>query len=321
MKRVLVTGATGFIGRAVCEALAGSAHVRATSRTVSAHGPWDDAVRADLADPFDPALIAGVDVVLHCAGVAHAHGVALDDDAYFEAGNVVATRRLCAAAVAAGVSRVVLASSVAVLGDGGVAAVAEDAAPAPSTGYARSKLAAERIVLDSVAEPVVLRFPLVYGPGLPGNLARMIDAVARRRFPPVPEVHNRRSMVHVADAGRAMVLAAGAAGAVGGTYTVTDGHAYSTHQIYRWILRALGREAPRVTPPRLAFAALAGAGDVAGRIMRRRAPFDGEAYRKLFGSAEYRATHFRELGFLPDWDLESALPAMVAAWKREPDST
>ncbi len=313
MKCVLVTGATGFIGRAVCTALAGNAHVRATSRSVSADGPWDEAVRADLARPLDGALVDGVDAILHCAGVAHAHGVALDDDAYFLAGNVAGARRVCEAAAAAGVARVVLASSVSVLGDGGPRAVEEDAVPAPSTAYARSKLASEQFLLSVVAEPVVLRFPLVYGPGLPGNLARMIDAVARRRFPPVPEVHNRRSMIHVQDAARAMVHAAGESRAAGGTFTVTDGRTYSTHEIYRWILRAMGREAPRVTPPLFLFGALAGVGDVAGRLLHRRAPFDGDAYRKLFGSAEYRAVRFPTLGFAPEWDLERAMPAVVAA--------
>ncbi|HEU4365300.1 MAG TPA: NAD-dependent epimerase/dehydratase family protein [Candidatus Krumholzibacteria bacterium] len=313
MKRVLVTGATGFLGRATCEALAGRAWVRATSRSIGGDGPWDEAMRADLGAPVQRALTDGVDTILHCAGVAHGHGVPIDDDEFFAAGNVTATRRLCQAAAAAGVARVVLAGSVAVLGDGGPFAIAEDAAPAPASGYARSKLAAERIVRETAAEPVVLRFPLVYGPGLPGNLARMIDAVERRRFPPVPEVHNRRSMIHVQDVGSAMALAGGSADAAGGTFTVTDGRAYSTREIYEWIIAALGRRIPHAAPPAALFQALARCGDLVGRAAGRRAPFDSDAWRKLFGSAEYAAARFNALGFNPIWDLARAMPAMVAA--------
>lgn len=316
MKRVLVTGATGFIGRAVCDALAGRAWVRATSRSIAPRGPWNEAVRADLASPISPALTDGIDTVLHCAGVAHAHGVRVTDDEPFQAGNVAATRLLCEAATAAGVGRVVLAGSVAVLGDGGPSAIPEDAAPAPVSGYARSKLAAERVARASSADAVVLRFPLVYGPGLPGNLARMIEAVARHRFPPVPPVKNRRSMIHVDDAARAMVFAAEHERVTGLTFTVTDGRTYSTREIYEWILAALGRRAPRVTPPAMAFAALAFGGDLVGRVSRRRAPFDRDAYQKLLGSAEYAAGSFAALGYEPEWDLARAMPAIVASRRR-----
>jgi nucleoside-diphosphate-sugar epimerase len=320
VKRVLVTGATGFVGRAVCAALSGRARVRATARRIPAGGPWDEAVAADLSAAFDASLLSGVDLVLHCAGTAHAHGARLDDDGAFAAGNVGAVRGVCAAAAAAGVARVVLVSSVAVLGDGGPSPVPEDARPAPANAYARSKLAAEKIVRASVPEPVVLRLPLVYGPGLPGNLARMIDAVEARRFPPVPAGKNRRSMIHVDDAARAVVLAGENPRAAGRTFTVTDGRGYATHEIRAWIDAALGRSAPVLAPPRVAFAALARAGDAAGRLCGRRMPFDSDAYRKLFGSAEYAGGSIGPLlGFAPEWDLERAMPAIVAA-RRARDS-
>jgi nucleoside-diphosphate-sugar epimerase len=306
----LVTGATGFIGRRVCERLRETARVRATSRNARMPGPWDEAVVSDLSGIAD-GIVAGVDAVVHVAGVAHLHGAALDDDAAY-AFNVEGTRHVCEAARRAGVRRVVLVSSVAVLGEHGC--FPEDATPAPATAYARSKLAAERIVLATAAEPVVLRLPLVYGPGLPGNLARMVASVRTGRFPPIPRVRNRRSMVHVDDVAAAVALAVCDARAPGRAYTVTDGRAYSTPEIVDWIVRALGRRPRRATVPAAAFRLAARVGDAYGRVAGRRALFDGAAYRKLLGSAEYESGAIvAELGFVPAWDLERAMPSIVAA--------
>lgn len=318
--RILVTGATGFLGRRVCECLRGTRPVRATARRIGVDGPWQEAVTADLADDVPASLVAGVDAVIHLAATAHRHHLRLDDDAAFAPLNVEGTRRLCAAASAAGVRRVVLASSVSVFADGD-AAVPEDAAPAPSSAYGRSKLAAEEIVRAGCAEPVVLRFPLLYGPGMPGNLARMVQAIEARRFPPVPRVDNRRSMLHVDDAAAALVLAATIPGAAGRVYTVTDGRAYATHQVAAWVRAALGRGPARGAPPAAMFRWMAGAGDAFAAITGRRAPFDGAAYRKLLGSAEYAsAAIVRELGFAPRHDLERAMPAIVAALRAPRDT-
>jgi UDP-glucose 4-epimerase len=310
---VLVTGASGFIGRHACASLhERGGVVRATSRSATVGTFADEWMRADLVVDSLEALVKGVDAIVHCAGVAHAHAVALDDDEAFAAGNVEATRRLCEAARGAGVSRVVLASSVAIFGEPGVEPVAEDAPPAPASAYARSKREAERIVLE-MPQAVVLRFPLVYGAGLPGNLARMIDASAAGRFPRLPPVANRRSMIHVADAARSLVLAATDPRAAG-VYTVTDGRAYATHEIAAWIDAALGRPARGPVLPRAAFRWLAALGDAGARLLGRRLPFDGDGYRRLFGSAAYRSDRLRaDLGFVPQFDLKTAMPAIVAA--------
>ena len=313
--RFLVTGASGFLGRRACTALYPRGLVRATARHLPDQGPWHEAMPADLAeDPLPPSLLRGIDAVLHLAGTAHRHDAAPADDRVYAAVNVEGTRRLCAAARAAGVARLVFASSVAVFADANGKLVAEDETPAPASAYGRSKLAAETLVRETMTEPVVLRFPLLYGAGMPGNLARMVEAVAARRFPPIPPVANRRSMLHVDDAVAALVLAAEDPRAAGRTYTVTDGRAYSTHDVYAWTRAALGKQPPRVVVPDAVFRALARVGDAVGVVAGRRAPFDRAAYRKLFGSAEYAADAIRrELGFAPRHGLEETLPAIVAA--------
>jgi nucleoside-diphosphate-sugar epimerase len=312
--RCLVTGATGFLGRRACRALQPLAFVRAAVRGGDGAGPWHEAVSADLAaTPLPAALLDGIDTVIHLAGTAHRHGAALDDDRVYAALNVEGTRRLCAAARAAGVRRFVFASSVAVFAEGGARPIGEDEAPAPGSAYGRSKLAGEALVRAAVPEPVVLRFPLLYGPGMPGNLARMVRAIAARRFPPIPRAANRRAMLHADDAAAAVVLAAIDARAAGRTYTVTDGRGYSTYDVYAWTLAALGRRVPRSAVPEAVFRALASAGDAFAALTGRRAPFDGAAYRQLFGCAEYASDAIRrELGFSPRWDLRRALPEIVA---------
>jgi nucleoside-diphosphate-sugar epimerase len=320
--RFLVTGATGFLGRRACAALRARGWVRATARSLPDAGPWHDAMPADLAGAtLPPALLEGIDVVVHLAGTAHRHDLALADDRPYAAVNVEGTRRLCAAARAAGVRRLVFASSVAVFADADERRVEEGETPAPSSAYGRSKLAAETLVRTHGAEPVVLRFPLLYGPGMPGNLARMVEAIAARRFPPIAPVANRRSMLHVDDAVAALVLAAESPRAAGRTYTVTDGRAYSTHDVYAWTRAALGQPPPSVVVPDAVFRAVARVGDAVAVVARRRAPFDRAAYRKLFGSAEYAGDAIvRELGFVPRHTLEATLPAIVAALRSGRDT-
>jgi len=156
---------------------------------------------------------------------------------------------------------------------------------------------------------------------MPGNLARMVEAVAARRFPPIPPVANRRSMLHVDDAVAALVLAAESPRAAGRTYTVTDGRAYSTHDVYTWARSALGQQPPRFVVPDAVLRALARVGDVVAVVARRRAPFDRAAYRKLFGSAEYASDAIgRELGFAPRHGLEETLPTIVVALRTGRDT-
>lgn len=317
-RRFLVTGAGGFIGRRLCESLAGTGTVRALLRA-SADGPWDESVVCDLTGAVPAGAAAGVDTVFHLAARTHAVDERGGNERAYRAVNVDGTRRVLESSRTAGVRRFVFMSSVKAAGEGSDVPV-DDATPsAPATAYGRTKLAAERLVLDGgyVPEPVVLRPCLVYGPGVKGNVERMIDAVAAGRFPPVPPAPARRSMVHVDDVVTAARLAADAEGVAGHAFIVADGHDYTTREMYEAICAALSRPARRGLP-RWCFRALALAGDVAGALTRRRAPFDSEAYEKLFSSALYDGSRlWRVLGHSPKWNLEAALPAMVAARGRQ----
>jgi nucleoside-diphosphate-sugar epimerase len=212
-------------------------------------------------------------------------------------------------------------SSVKAMGEGGSRCLDESFIGQPETPYGRSKLDAERLVLDigqrSGLHVACLRLPLVYGPGGRGNLFRMIAAIDHGVFPPLPELGNRRSMVHIADVVQAAILASESPAANGQCYIVTDGQAYSTHELYTMICRSLGRKVPAWHVPVLALKMLGVAGDVFAMVSGKRFVFDSDALDKLIGSAWYSSERIsRELGYHPMTSFEMALPEMIAWYKR-----
>jgi UDP-glucose 4-epimerase len=324
---VLVTGASGFVGEALCRRLRALGRIRALGRHAQ-NGPWDDFVACDLAaDRSDDALVRaldGVDVVFHLAAKAHDVEERSGADSAHRRVTVDGTRRLLEACRAAGVGRLVYVSSVKAMGEGGAERVDESFAARPTTEYGRCKREAEDLVLRGgyVAHATVLRLPMVYGPGHKGNLARMIEAVDRGRFPPPPRVKNRRSMIHVDDVALAAVLASGCAAASGRVFIVTDGREYSTREMYEWMCACLGKDIPAWSVPLPLLWALALLGDAIGGVRGKRWRFDSAAYEKLFGSAVYDASAARDvLGFQPAWDLARALPDMVEAYRRDRATT
>jgi len=306
-RRFVVTGASGFIGRRLCEALREHGHVVALLRDASQEGPWDEVVVADIADDELPcAAFGGADVVFHLAGRAHAVAERRSDIDLYTRVNVIGTQRVIECARVSRARRLVFASSV--------KAIREDDDDETLSPYGQSKRDAEEIVLNSGIDAVVLRLALVYGPGVEGNLGGMLRAIRSYRFPPPPPLPNRRAMVHVDDVVRAMLAAGESANAVGKRIVVGDGVEYSTRDIYDAMNHALDRPAPTWSMPLALWRALARAGDTLGALTHRRSPFDSDAYRKLFGSAWYEPGDMRsDLGVVPELTLEDALPAMVAA--------
>ena len=267
-------------------------------------------ILADLAKDEEILLPARASAIFHLAGKAHALAETAQDEAEYFAINTDGTRRVLEAARRAGVGRFVLFSSVKAMGEGGETIQDETAPCLPEAPYGQSKLAAEKLVLDGdyVPEAVVLRLSMVYGLPGKGNLPRMIEAVAKGRFPPLPEMGNRRSMVHVDDVLQAALLAAERPEAVGQTYIVTDGRQYSPRQIYVWICEALKKPVPRWVVPLPVLWLLGVAGDWIGRVRGRRFVFDSDALDKLIGSAAYSCEKLKsELGYRPAHDLYHSL--------------
>ena len=313
----LVTGGSGFVGRALCARLRKlgiRVHVAARHH---AGGPWDRFVATDLArSALPPEALEGVDTVFHLAAKTHVR-TAVRNDPEHEAVTVEGTRRVLNAARRAGVGRFVFMSSVKAAGEPGDMLVDEDFDRPPNTAYGRAKRKAERLVTGTGREcgmhTVVLRPTLVYGPGWKGNLSRMFRAVRAGRFLPPPQTGNRRSMVHVDDVAQAALLAAERPLADGRVYVLCDGEAYSTRRIYEAMCHSVGRPVARWEVPSSLLRVAARAGDALGANGRRTVPFDSEALDRLLGSAWYDSSRARrELGWAPRWTLEAALPDIIA---------
>ncbi|HEX6137436.1 MAG TPA: NAD-dependent epimerase/dehydratase family protein [Casimicrobiaceae bacterium] len=265
---IAVTGAAGFIGAALCarEAVRGRPVRSFVHRPAPAGG--DDAVAFDLGCANVDELarrLDGVTAIVHLAGRANgADEAAADAEAGYRRANVDATERLARAALAAGVRRFILASTVKVNGEATAAGrpFRPDDAPAPRSAYARSKLGAERalarIAAGTPMAPIVLRLPLVYGPGAGGNFRRLVDAIAARRWLPLGAVDNRRSLLGLANLLDALDAALAAPPGLAGTHFVADADSVSTPALVRAIAAAL-RVAPRLVPVPLAALRLAGA--------------------------------------------------------------
>ncbi|MGN6393593.1 MAG: NAD-dependent epimerase/dehydratase family protein [Gemmatimonadales bacterium] len=324
-RRVLVTGAGGFLGGHVCRAFAERCiPVRALIRRPSgvAQAGLELAPVTGLDDlPGLRRALAGVDAVIHLA--AHVHqGTIPPADAQaaapYRAVNVEGTRTLLEAAVAAGVRDFVFASSVKAIGDRNEAPWTETTRPAPADAYGVTKLEAEQLVRDQARRfglhAPILRLPLVYGPGMKANALRLFQAVAHHVPLPVGGVANRRSFLFTGNLVAAM-LATLANEAGDDTFFVSDGEDLSTADLAREIGRAMGRK-PLILPvPIGALKVVGGLGDVLARVGPF--PLTTAALDRLVGSLTVDSSKLgRATGYHPPYSVREGL-RITCAWLRE----
>lgn len=310
-RRVLVTGASGRIGRRLLEILvANGVEPRALYRNPSQQRMTGLRVyQGDLLQPGSlEAVLDGVDVVFHLAS----YGPAKDDPRpedhpLHRTVTVEGTRNLLAAAQSSGVEHLLFTSSTRVI-DGSASL------------YARSKREAESLVLAAgpYLETLVLRLAPVYGFARQGSVAQMIAAIDAGRFPSLPDFGERRSLVHVDDVIQALLLLAMAEGTAGNTFTVTDLQSYSSRQMYEMICAALGRKPGRRAMPAWLLGVAAGAGDLLQQLLGRPMPMNRERLEKLSASAWFDGEPLaRETGYRPQMDLEKALPQIIREYRTD----
>lgn len=309
--RVLVTGATGFVARAVMPALLARGHeVRAAARRPVAG--VDTVIVPDVGPHTDwAAALDGCDAVVHLAARVHVlRDPSAEPLADFRRVNRDGTRRLAEEAVRAGVGRIVHVSTAKVLGESSPPGrpFGDDAAPAPADPYSVSKWEAERALEEACgaagAAAVSLRPPLVYGPGVGANFLRLLRAVDARRPLPLGAIANRRSLVYVGNLASAVAACIEAASLPCAAWLVADGADLSTPELVRRIGRALGVH-PRLVPVPPAWLRLGGS------LLGRRAEMD-----RLLGDFALAPTALAaRLGWSPPFDVDHGL-AETAAWYR-----
>ncbi|CAE6813323.1 UDP-glucose 4-epimerase family protein [Paraburkholderia aspalathi] len=314
-QRVLITGANGFVGRAVSRALLQRGDsvvgvVRRPQTTVEGVREWlFDANDFEGIDQRWP-VATRCDAVIHLAARVHMkHETTADPFAAYRATNVTGALRVAAAARRAGARRFVFVSSIKAVGESSAGRpITEADEPAPTDPYGISKLEAERALIDygheSGLEIVIVRPPLVYGPGVRANFLQLMRAIANGVPLPLGSIAARRSLLFVDNLADALVHCTTDPRAVGETFHVTDGRDLSVSELARALATQL--HAPvRLIPVPVGLLSLA------GRLTGRSAQVD-----RLIGELRLDSSHIRErLGWYPPYTVEHGL-LETAAWYR-----
>lgn len=307
--RVLVTGANGFVGSALCPHLVALGHE--VVPVVRRKSGIANEVIVHVAESWK-ATLKGCDSVIHLAARAHVmQDQERDPLQAFRANNVDATIALAKSAAQAGVHRFVFMSTIKVNG--------EETAPgssfrptdpvAPKDPYAISKWEAEQmlwqIAVETGMEVVVIRSPLVFGAGVKGNFLHLMQAIDKRRPLPFGAIQNQRSLIYLGNLIDAIRLCVSLPKAAGKTFLVSDGDDVSTPELVRRIAAALGRR-PLLLPVPVAWM------QWAGRVLGKQAAVD-----RLLGSLCVDISLLREeLGWTPPYTMQEGLE-VTAQWYRK----
>ena len=259
---ILVTGATGFVGRPLAQRLLADDESRRVVVAVRRDDQrWPERVLPRVTGELEPSVdwsvvLGDVSVVVHCAARVHVMvDTAANPLAEFRRVNVLGTLNLARQAAAADVRRFVFISSIKVNGEStqlGHPFTADDV-PAPQDAYGVSKVEAElglhEISRQTGMEVVVIRPPLVYGPGVKANFAAMMRWLQRRVPLPLGAIHNQRSLVALDNLVDLIVVCLTHPAAANQTFLVSDGEDVSTTELLRRMGQALGRPARLVPLP------------------------------------------------------------------------
>ncbi len=307
--KILVSGANGFVGRALCRRLHtyGHAAIPAVRRGSGLAG---EVVVGDICGTNDwAAALDGCDAVIHLAARVHVmHDTTQNPLALYRATNTEATLNLARQAAQAGVKRFVFISTIKVNGEGRDTPYRETDAAVPKGAYAISKWEAEqglqRIAQETGLEVVILRPPLVYGPGVKANFLRLMQTVKKGWVLPLGAIHNRRSLLYLGNFVDAIRLCIEHPAAAGQTFLLDDGQPVSTPDLIRALAHALGRPARLLAVP-------AGLLEQAGALVGKRA-----AVARLTGSLYVDSSLIRSrLGWAPPYSMASGLANTVVSLK------
>jgi nucleoside-diphosphate-sugar epimerase len=320
---VLLSGATGFIGTALLRRLllAGS-QVRATFHrapgAVAAGVQWWPLESIDSAAAWRE-LVSGCDTVVHLAALVHQTGAARAGRwSEFQRINVAGTRALAEACAAAAVQRLVFVSSVAAVCARSDVVVTERTPARPEDDYGRSKLESERalqsVLLETAVDWCIVRPPLVYGPGNPGNISRLMKLIASGLPLPFGAIHNRRSFIFVDNLADALQAAVCHPTSIRDTFLLNDGSDFSTPELVRALATATGGTAHLLSLSPRTLRLLGRVGDLLERALGVSTGIDSYSIERLLGSLPVSGAHFRQVfSWTPPVDVSAALALTCAS--------
>jgi UDP-glucose 4-epimerase len=319
---VLVTGASGALGPSVVRALCEKKYrVRVFCRNLPVKDDFPANVeihRGDVTIPLDiRAAMGNVKSVIHLAALLHIFNPPDDLSGLYEEINVRGTLNVVNESIRTGVRRVVFLSTVSVYGQSRGEVLTEDSPANPDTYYSRSKLKAERIVLEAQVHdaPIgtVLRLGAVYGPRVKGNYRKLLMALARHRFIQIGAGQNRRTLIYDKDAANAIIAAMNHPHVAGKLYNVSDGSLHTLNEIVEAMCLALGRKKSQFSLPLKPFHALAVLIEGVSRIMGiRHVAINSMIDKYVEDMAVSDARFQEEAGFVPQYNL-------LAGWQETVD--
>jgi len=281
MKTVLITGASGFVGQRFCV----NNKDRYSIKTVSLQ-------KVQIED-LD---FSGVDVILHLSGIAH-RMEKTDDSLYFEVNHEL-TKKLAEAAKQAGVGHFIFVSTIKVYG-GDYELLTPETACKPNDAYGKSKLMAEEALKDLESGDFgisIVRPPLIYGPGVKGNMQKLMALVQKRKYIPLGNINNKRSMLGLDNLVALLdrVIETGKSG----TFLIQDSEPVSTSKLISEIAKGKNIQIKLISIP-----------GVARFTIKKIAP---EIYKRLFGSLVVDDSATRNiLSFEPPYSFEEGIRVMA----------
>lgn len=284
--KAIVTGSSGFIGSRLCSFLEKEGNIVVkVSRTAKPNSATD--LICDLeSNTLDEGTMSGIKTIFHLAGYTHDLSDPKNSKKKYVRLNIDATKNLAIQAAKEGVKTFIFVSSVKA---GSSDATRDDSEEKPEGIYGETKRKAELELLELSKKTdmkiCIIRPSLVYGPDIKGNLLNMKRAIQEGWFPPLPKIQNVRSMIHVDDLVRAILLVH-EKGADGEIYNITDGKDYSTTQIYETFCKLIRKKPPKFRLPLFVFKLLR---LIPGSVRHK--------VTKLLGDEKYSSSKIESLGF------------------------
>ena len=310
--KILLTGGSGFIGRQLADELSQSrTPFLIASRATKLDVPNHSSVSVGDIDGLTQwsSALLGISHVVHLAAMVHiTTETSSDAFAAFRSINTDGTLNLARQAAVLGVKRFIFISTIKVNGEGRNSAYLESDKPDPQDAYAVSKWEAERglwaIYAETGMEVVVLRIPLVYGPGVGANFFQLLKVIDQGWPLPLGGINNRRSLLYIDNLINAILCTLRHPKAANQLFLLSDDQDASTTQLVTWLAQALGKQTRMFSVPE--------------RLLRSVAGFVGNstAVDRLVGSLYLDSTKIqRELGWSPPFTLQEGLQA-TAKWYR-----